>query len=64
VGGLRKQLTFKLEKGIFLVLCELCLKMCFKICCLEGNQQQAVWPGNSRWHHFREHDCKTLKHSL
>lgn len=46
------------------MLCELCLKICFKICCLWGDQQQAAWPGKPRWHHFRERDCKMLKHSL
>lgn len=52
------------QAGKIIVMCELCLKIGFKICCLEGSQQQAVQPGNRRWCYFTEHDCRMLHHRL
>lgn len=53
VYGLTKILTFEQER-VFLVLCEWCLKICFKKCCPEGNQHRAVWPGKPGWHHLSQ----------
>lgn len=36
------------------MLCEWCLKICFKKCCPEGNHHRAVWPGKPGWHHLSQ----------